>query len=43
MAVEQGLELVEHDDLEHAGASSYTGVTLTGGSTACGLARASQA
>ena len=28
MAVEQGLELVEHDDLEHAGASSYTGVTL---------------
>ena len=40
MAVEQGLELVEHDDLEHAGASSYTGVTLTSEGTACWRARA---
>ena len=40
MAVEQGLELVEHDDLERAGASSYTGVTLASEGTACWRARA---
>ena len=34
MAEEQGLELAEHDDLAHAGASSYTGVTQASGRTA---------
>ena len=36
----RALELVEHDDLERAGASSYTGVTLASEGTACWRARA---